>query len=71
MSIAKVIEVKGEGDTLEAAVQSAVDGATKSVRNVRSAYVQDFEAIIEDGSIARYRVTTKITFVVGKGGDMS
>ena len=67
-SIAKVIEVEAEGDTVEEAVESAVDGASRSVRNIESVYVRDIEALIEDNRVARYRVDTKITFLI-EGGE--
>lgn len=64
MSVAKVIEVLAEGDTIEDATQAAVKEASKSVRNIKSVYVRDLEAIVEDGSIDRYRANCKVTFVV-------
>jgi len=65
MPVAKVIEVMGEGSSIEDAVQNAVSGAGDSVRNIQNVWVQDIKAIVGDGSIDRYRVNTKITFVVG------
>ena len=70
-SIAKITEVEAEGDTIEEAVEAAVDGASRSVRNVENVYVRDFETIVENGSVFHYRVDTKITFVVDEGGDVS
>ena len=64
MSIAKVIEVIAEGDTMEAAMEAAVKEASKSVRNVKGLYVENIQAIIENNKIAKYRLNTKITFVV-------
>ena len=46
MSIAKVIEVLAEGDTVEDAVESAVRGASESVRNIKHVYVEGFQAIV-------------------------
>jgi hypothetical protein len=65
MSIAKVIEVLAEGDTIEAAAQAAVAEAGKTVRNIKTVYITDFQGIVENGSIAKYRVNAKVTFVVG------
>ena len=64
MPISKIIEVEAEGDTIEAAVEAAVDGASQSVRNIQNVYVRDFEAVVEDGSVSHYRVDTKITFLL-------
>jgi hypothetical protein len=65
MSIAKVIEVLAEGDSIEAAAQAAVAEAGKTVRNIKTVYITDFQGIVENGSIAKYRVNAKVTFVVG------
>ena len=68
-SIAKVIEVEAEGSTVEEAVEAAVEGASRSVRNIQNVYVRNFEGIVENGSVSHYRVETKITFIVGESGD--
>jgi hypothetical protein len=65
MSVAKVIEVLAEGDSIEAAAQAAVAEAAKTVRNIKTVYITDFQGIVENGSIAKYRVNAKVTFVVG------
>lgn len=64
MSVAKVLEILAEGDSVEAAVEEAVDEASKSVRKVRSVYVDSIQAVVEDGRVDRYRVNAKVTFVV-------
>jgi flavin-binding protein dodecin len=65
MSIAKVIEVLAEGDTIEEAAQSAVSEAAKTVRNIRTVFISDFQGIVEGGVIRKFRVNAKVTFVVG------
>ncbi len=64
MAIAKVIEVIAEGATLEAAVQSAVTETAKTLRNIRSVYVESFQALVSDDQVKAYRVNAKVTFVV-------
>lgn len=65
MSIVKVIEVLAESDqSWEHAAQVALEEASKSVRNVRSLYVKEFQVIVENGQIATYRINAKISFVV-------
>lgn len=64
MSLAKVIEVLAEGDSIESAVQSAVDEAGETVRGIKHVYVNDVQALVEDGRVSRYRVNCKVTFVV-------
>lgn len=64
-SIAKVIEVIAEADgSFDDAVQSALVEASKTVDNIKSIWVENMTAIVEDGEISRYRVNAKVTFVV-------
>ncbi|CAG0993288.1 dodecin family protein [Geobacter sp.] len=64
MSVAKVIEIHSEGSSIEAAVESALTEAAKSVDEIKNIYIQDIQAIVENNKITMYRTTTKITFVV-------
>ena len=64
MSVAKVIEILAEGETLEKATEAALEGASKSVKNIRNIYVEDYQAIVENSKISKYRINAKITFVV-------
>lgn len=67
MSVVKIIEILAESpDSWEAATQVAVTEASKTVKNVKSAYVQDMKAFVENGKIVRYRVNAKIAFVVNE-----
>jgi flavin-binding protein dodecin len=63
MSIAKVIEVLAEGDSIEAAIQSAVTEAAETVRGIKHVYVEGVQAIVEDDQVVKYRVNAKLTFV--------
>jgi flavin-binding protein dodecin len=65
MSIAKVIEVLAEGDSIEAAIESAVTEAADTVRGIKHVYVEGVQAIVEDNEVVKYRVNAKLTFVVG------
>jgi hypothetical protein len=64
MSIAKVIEVLAEGDSIENAIESAVSDASSTVRSIKHVYVEGVQAIIEDNQVKKYRVNAKVTFVV-------
>lgn len=65
MSVLKVIEVLSESDkSWEDAAQSAVKRANDSVRNVRSIWIKNFEASVENGKIVKYRINGKISFVL-------
>lgn len=65
MAIVKVIEVLAESDTSwENAAQQALDEASRTVRNIRSIYVKEFQAIVRDDKIDKFRINAKISFVV-------
>jgi flavin-binding protein dodecin len=65
MSMLKVIEVLAESDkSWEDAAQYAIDTANKSVRNVKSIYIKNLEASVENGKIKKYRINGKISFVL-------
>lgn len=64
MSLAKVIEVLAEGNTIEQAVENSIQEASKSVEDIKHIYVKDFQAIVENNKVVKYRVNAKITFVV-------
>lgn len=67
MSLAKVIEVIGEGDTMEEAVQNVVKEASKTIEHIKSVYVENIQAIVENESVSKYRINAKVTFIIGKG----
>ena len=65
MSVIKVIEILAESkEGWEAATREAVKEASKSVKNIKSVYVKDMQAIVESGEIVNYRVNVKISFKV-------
>lgn len=65
MSVAKVIEVLAEGSSIENAIENAVKEASESVRAIKHVYAREFQAIVENGQVSKYRVNCKVTFVVG------
>ena len=65
MSVLKVIEVLANSDkSWEDAAKKAVSHASKSVKNIRSVYIQDQSGSVKDGEISDFRVNVKITFEV-------
>ena len=64
MSVAKVIEIIAEGDSLEDAMENAAKEASKTLKNVRSIYADGVKAWVKDGKIVSYRVNCKVTFVL-------
>ena len=68
MAVLKVIEVMASSKkSWEDAAMSAVKRTSKTVKNIRSVWIQDQSINLDTkGNVAEYRVTTKITFEVGK-----
>ena len=64
MSVAKVIELIAEGDTIEKALKNAAKEASKTLKNVRSVYAEGIQALVEDGEVKGFRVNCKVTFVI-------
>ena len=65
MSMLKVIEVLAESNkSWEDAAQNAIDTAGKSVRNIKSIYIKNLEAVVANNKITHYRVNANITFEV-------
>ncbi len=65
MSVAKVTEIissstKGFDD----AVEKGVKRASKTLKDVKSVWVKDQKAVVDDGKITEYRVTMKVSFIL-------
>lgn len=66
MAILKVIEVLSESNkSWEDATASAVSKASKSVKNIKSAFVQSQSVTVKGGKVDKFRTNVKITFEVG------
>lgn len=65
MAVLKVIEILASSEkSWEDATANAVKMAAKTVKEIRSVYVQDMSAVINGNKIAEFRVNAKITFEV-------
>ena len=61
--VVKVIELMSQSPTIwEDAAQGAVEEAAKTLRNVRSLYIKEFTAEVDDGKVTNYRINPKVTF---------
>jgi flavin-binding protein dodecin len=66
MAVMKVIEVLANSNkSWEDATQKAVKKASKSVKNIKSAFVQSQSVTVKGDKVSEYRVNLKITFEVG------
>ena len=65
MTIAKVSEITSTSSkSFEDAVQKGVKRATKTLKNLTSAWVADQEVMVENGKITAYRVRLRVTFIL-------
>jgi len=66
MALIKVIELLAESKkSWEDAAQNAVTEASKSIRNIRSVYIKDFNAEVDKkGKIMHWRLNCKISFEI-------
>ena len=66
MSVARVTEIKSSSKTsFDDAVKEGVSRAAKTLKNLKSAWIQNQEVMIdEDGNITEYRVQLKVTFIL-------
>ncbi len=61
--IVKVIEVMSESPkSWEEAAKNVVTEASKTLRNIRSIYIKEFTAAVDNDKVASYRVNAKVTF---------
>ena len=66
--VVKIIELLSESPkSWEDATQSAVNEASKTLRNIRSIYIKEFTAAVENGKVSNYRVDAKVTFDLERG----
>jgi flavin-binding protein dodecin len=65
MTVARVTEIiAASPKSFDDAIKAGIDRATKTLKNVKGAWVQDQELILDDGDIKEYRVHLKVTFVL-------
>ena len=66
MSVARVTEIKAASPkSFDDAVQQGVARAVKTLKNVKSAWVQNQDVRVDkDGKISEYRVQLKVTFIL-------
>lgn len=64
-SVVKVIELIAESpSSWEEAVSTAVSKASSTVHGIKSVYIKDFEAKVDNDKVVGYRVIAKVSFVL-------
>jgi dodecin len=65
MTIARVTEISATSpDSFDDAVKQGIERASKTLRNISSAWVKDQNVMIENGKVSAYRVNLAVTFVL-------
>lgn len=65
MSVARVTEITAASPTsFQDATEKGVARASNTLKNVKSAWIQDQNVKIEDGRITEYLVNMKVTFIL-------
>ncbi|ROU03310.1 dodecin family protein [Histidinibacterium lentulum] len=65
MSVARVTEISATSSTsFDDAVTHGIERASKTLRNITSAWVKDSNVEVSDGKVAAYRVNLAVTFVL-------
>ncbi len=65
MSVGRITEITSVSKkSFDDAIEKGVERASKTLRNVKGAWVQDQKLEIDNGKIKEYRVTLKVTFIL-------
>ena len=65
MSVARVTEIKASSKkSFDDAVRHGIERASKTLENIKGAWVAEQEVIVVDGDITEYRVRMKVSFIL-------
>ena len=65
MSVAKVTELSATSSkSFEDAIQQGIERATKTLRNVKSAWVKEMRVSVVNDKVSEYQVNMQVTFVL-------
>lgn len=65
MSVLKVLEIMSSSEkSWEDATQKGIKKVSKTVKNVKSAWIKEQSVTVKDGGVTEYRVTMKLSFEV-------
>jgi dodecin len=65
MSVARIVEISSTSDkSFEDAVVQGIARASKTLREIRSAWVKEQGVIVHDNKVTSYQVILKVTFVL-------
>ena len=71
MSVARVVEISSTSTkSFEDAIQQGIARATKTLRQVRSAWIKEQEVQVSGDQISAYKVNLLVTFVLDDSSPM-
>ena len=69
MAVVKFIELSGRSlESFEDAVRQTVERASRTIRNLRSVWVKEFEAVAENDQVTQFQVIVQLSFLLDEGG---
>ena len=65
MSVAKVIEINASSKkNFEDAIEKGIGKASKTVKGITGAWVNEEKVVVEDGKVTEWRVNMKVSFLI-------
>ena len=65
MSVAKVTEISSSSPvSFHDAIEKGIARASKTIRNITGAWVQEEKVTVEGGRVTEWRVNLKVTFIL-------
>jgi flavin-binding protein dodecin len=65
LHVGKVVEITvASTKSFEDAIAKGIDRASKTLKNVRGAWVKEQKVIVKEGKIVQYRVDLMVTFLL-------
>ncbi len=65
MAVARVSEIIcGSPKSFKDAIESGIERANKTLKNIEGAWVKDQSVVLDNGKIKEYRVVLKVTFIL-------
>ncbi len=65
MSVARITELKSSSKkSFDDAVSEGIKRASKTLDNVKGAWIASQDVVVEKGKITEYRVELKVTFIL-------
>ncbi|TPK70148.1 dodecin domain-containing protein [Mesorhizobium sp. B2-3-3] len=67
MSVARVTEITSSSKkSFQDAIEKGIARASKTLKNVEGAWIQDQKIVVAGGNISAYRVNMKVTFILAE-----